>query len=102
MVLSLALPVLPELQAALDAPPSGHMTFLSGSRAAVFLRWINFVSDSGKPYGLTSSQRRWWSFLGMDAGREPARAWRAYETHIARARWMTDTIFAMTYEQDGG
>jgi hypothetical protein len=28
--------------------------------------------------------------LGIDPGREPARAWRAYETHMARARWMTE------------
>lgn len=27
--------------------------------------------------------------LGIDASREPARARRAYETHLARAQWMT-------------
>lgn len=27
--------------------------------------------------------------LGIDPAKEPARAWRAYETHLARAKWMT-------------
>ncbi len=27
--------------------------------------------------------------LQIDPVREPGRAWRAYETHLARAKWMT-------------
>ncbi|MCR6631473.1 MAG: DUF2285 domain-containing protein [Magnetospirillum sp.] len=29
--------------------------------------------------------------LDIDPDREPDRAWRAHETHLARARWMTRT-----------
>jgi hypothetical protein len=28
--------------------------------------------------------------LHIDPTKEPARAWRAWETHLARARWMTE------------
>jgi len=28
--------------------------------------------------------------LGIDSSKEPDRAYRAYETHMARARWMTE------------
>jgi hypothetical protein len=28
--------------------------------------------------------------LGIDSSKEPDRAYRAHETHIARARWMTE------------
>ncbi|MFA7602213.1 MAG: DUF2285 domain-containing protein [Novosphingobium sp.] len=27
--------------------------------------------------------------FGIDPGREPRRAWDVYESHLARARWMT-------------
>jgi len=28
--------------------------------------------------------------LHIDPSREPARAWRAWESHLARAKWMTE------------
>jgi Uncharacterized conserved protein (DUF2285) len=28
--------------------------------------------------------------LGIDSSKEPDRAYRAYDTHMARARWMTE------------
>ena len=43
--------------------------------------------------------------LRIDATREPSRARRAYETHLARAKWMTkvgyrDLLNAGSYEAD--
>jgi hypothetical protein len=39
--------------------------------------------------------------LRIDPDREPERATRAYETHLARAKWMTHTGYRLLLRQGG-
>jgi hypothetical protein len=69
-----------------EAPCEDELTPYDRAHFTTYLRLLDAESDGAD-----------WTeaaliVLGIDPGREPARAWRARtcETHMARARWMTE------------
>ncbi len=67
-----------------EAPCTDELTPYDRAHFTTYLRLLDAAADGAD-----------WTeaaliVLGIDASREPARAWRAYETHMARARWMTE------------
>jgi transposase len=41
------------------------------------------------------------TLFGVDAGREPQRARRVHDAHLARARWMTETGYRQLVRESG-
>jgi hypothetical protein len=67
-----------------EAPYADELTPYDRAHFTTYLRLLDAESDGADWTEATLI------ILCIDAGREPARAWRAYETHMARARWMTE------------
>ncbi|HQT62087.1 DNA -binding domain-containing protein [Acidiphilium sp.] len=65
------------------APNATHVTDYDRSHAALYLRLLD-AADEGAPWEEAAH-----IVLGIDPAREPARARSAYESHLARARWLT-------------
>lgn len=69
-----------------EAPPdSEHLTDYDRRHLKTYARLLD-----------AAAERADWEevariVLGFDAGREPVRAKRAYEAHLARAQWMSRT-----------
>lgn len=65
------------------APNATHVTDYDRSHAALYLRLLD-AADEGAPWEEAAH-----IVLGIDPAREPSRARSAYESHLARARWLT-------------
>ena len=65
------------------APNATHVTDYDRSHAALYLRLLD-AADEGAPWDEAAH-----IVLVIDPAREPARARSAYESHLARARWLT-------------
>ena len=65
------------------APNAAHVTDYDRSHAALYLRLLD-AAEEGAPWEEAAR-----IVLAIDPAREPARARSAYESHLARARWLT-------------
>lgn len=70
----------------LDAPPDSE-TLTGYDRACIklYVRLLDSVADNA------DWREAVLILFGIDPGAEPDRARRVYDSHLARARWMTDT-----------
>jgi hypothetical protein len=66
------------------APSEAHLTDYDRSHLPIYLRLLDAASE-GAPWEEVAR-----IVLGLDPAREPDRARRAHETHLARARWLTE------------
>jgi hypothetical protein len=66
------------------APDDAQLTDYDRAHVAQYLRLLD-AEDAGAPWTEVTIL-----VLGIDPAREPERARRAYESHLARARWMID------------
>ncbi len=66
-----------------SAPSEALLTDYDRAHTATYLRLLD-AAEEGAPWEEASR-----IVLGIDPHREPARAKRAYETHLARAQWLT-------------
>jgi hypothetical protein len=69
----------------IQRPEDPELTAYDHEHLATYLRLLDADAENAD-----------WSevariILGIDAELEAARAYRAYETHLARARWMTES-----------
>lgn len=68
-----------------DAPPADEcVTVYDLDHLKLYLRLLDAESE-GAPLADIA-----WILLGIDAALEPERAWRVHDTHLGRARWMTE------------
>ncbi len=68
-----------------DAAPSDeHVTDYDRAHVKAYLRMLD-AAEEGAAWEEVSS-----IVLGIDPLREPVRAKRAYDTHLARARWLAN------------
>jgi hypothetical protein len=65
------------------APSEPTLTVYDRAHFATYLRLLDAAAE-GAPWREACR-----IVLGIDPVLEPERAWRAHETHLARARWMT-------------
>ncbi len=77
-----------------SAPFEAHLTDYDRAHTATYLRLLDAAKE-GAPWEEASQ-----IVLGIDPLREPARAKRAYESHIARARWLTKHGYKEFLERD--
>ncbi|WP_026607576.1 DNA -binding domain-containing protein [Methylocapsa acidiphila] len=66
------------------APSEAQVTDYDRMHLTTYLRLLDAASE-GAPWEEVAR-----IVLGLDPAREPARARRAHETHLARARWLTE------------
>ena len=78
------------------APQSDDLTDYDHSHMTLYLRLID-ADDSG-----ASMQEICEILFGIDAAREPDRARNAYESHLTRARWMTEHGYRKLLEGGAG
>ena len=73
----------------MDAPVADEPPLSDGLTAYDELHLIHYlrILDSSREDGAWQQAAR--DILGIDPDREPARAQRAYDTHLARAQWMS-------------
>lgn len=67
-----------------DAPWSDGLTDYDREHFVVYLRLLDACADGAKDDEMCKI------VLGIDPGKEPDRAKRALESHLKRARWMTE------------
>ena len=77
-----------------SAPFEAHLTDYDRAHTATYLRLLDAAKDGA--HWEEASQ----IVLGIDPLREPARAKRAYDSHIARARWLTEHGYKEFLERD--
>jgi hypothetical protein len=69
----------------LDEPPEGAMlTAYDREHAKLYLRLLDAAADGADWREAVSI------LFGLDPSREPERARHIHDTHLARARWMTE------------
>jgi hypothetical protein len=68
-----------------QAPTQDGLTDYDRLHLATYLRLLDAAQD-GADWGAVTR-----AILGIDPTRDPERARRAYDSHLARARWMTET-----------
>lgn len=78
------------------APQSDDLTDYDHAHMTLYLRLID-ADDSD-----ASMQEICEILFGIDAAREPDRARNAYESHLARARWMTEHGYRKLLEGGAG
>ena len=66
------------------APTDPHFTDYDRSHLTIYLRLLDAESD-GAPWGDVAR-----IVLNLDPDREPDRARRAHDTHLARAHWLSE------------
>ncbi len=76
------------------APLGAHLTDYDRAHTATYLRLLDAAKE-GAPWEEASQ-----IVLGIDPLREPARAKPAYDSHIARARWLTKRGYKEFLERD--
>ncbi len=70
----------------LDEPPwSDHVTDYDRAHFDVYLRLLDASAEGAEEHEIIQV------VLGLDASQEPERARRMFESHLRRARWMTET-----------
>jgi hypothetical protein len=67
-----------------EAPWSDHVTTYDRKHFTVYLRLLDAAADGAS----TEEMSR--IVLGIDPAKEPARAKQALDSHLRRARWMTE------------
>lgn len=67
-----------------QAPAAPDLTAYDRDHIAVYMRLLDAAKDGA------SWEEAAGIVLGIDPGREPERARRAYDSHLDRARWMID------------
>lgn len=67
-----------------SAPTESRLTEYDRAHFAIYLRLLDAARD-GAPWAEAAR-----IVLGIDPIREPDRARRSHDSHLARARWMTD------------
>lgn len=65
------------------APSEPHVTEYDREHITIYLRLLDAAEDKA------SWEEAAQIVLGIDPAREPERARRAHETHLARARWLS-------------
>ncbi|ESY71781.1 hypothetical protein X743_18795 [Mesorhizobium sp. LNHC252B00] len=71
-------------EAFLDQPPeSQELTRYDREHMTLYIRLLDAAADGADWHEAVSI------LFGLDANLEPERARRVYDTHLARARWMT-------------
>ncbi|MBA4208410.1 MAG: DUF2285 domain-containing protein [Parvibaculum sp.] len=69
----------------LDEPPqSASMTDYDRTHLKLYMRLLDAEADGADWEEAVEI------LFGIDPDREPERAWRVYQSHLARARWMTE------------
>lgn len=78
--------VMPKLtpQVADAAPTEARLTDYDRAHLPIYMRLLD-AADANAPWDEAAR-----IVLGIDPTREPDRAKRAYDSHLARARWMID------------
>jgi hypothetical protein len=72
-------------QAFLDQPPESQaITKYDREHMKLYIRLLDAATDGAAWQEAVSI------LFGLNAGLEPERARRVYDTHLARARWMTE------------
>jgi len=66
-----------------DPPESAELTDYDRAHMTLYLRLLDAASDGADWREAVSI------LFGLDPARDPERAHRVYESHLARARWMT-------------
>lgn len=74
----------PTPQVADAAPTEARLTDYDRAHLPIYMRLLD-AADAGAPWDEAAR-----IVLGIDPTREPDRAKRAYDSHLARARWMMD------------
>jgi len=69
---------------AAEAPSSPVLTGYDEAHAVTYLRLLDAAAEDADWHEVARI------VLGCDPDRDPDRAWRTYESHLARARWMTE------------
>jgi len=73
-----------------DAAPSGsQITDYDRGHMKLYLRLLDAAADGADWREVVSTM------FGLDSSREPERARRVYDSHLARARWMTTDGYAL-------
>ena len=67
-----------------EVPWSDHVTTYDREHFTVYLRLLDAAADGA------SAEEMSRIVLGIDPTKEPARAKQAFESHLRRARWMTE------------
>ena len=70
------------------APEESRLTAYDESHLAAYLRLLD-ADDDGADWRETAAV-----ILGVDAAAEPQRAKTMHDSHLARARWMTEVGYA--------
>lgn len=70
------------------APDVSQLTAYDESHLATYLRLLD-AADEGADWRDTAA-----AILGVDAAAEPQRAKMMHDSHLARARWMTEVGYA--------
>jgi hypothetical protein len=76
---------LPDPDVADEAPTSPVLTGYDEERFLTYIRLLDAASEDADWREVAKV------VLHIDPDKEPERAYRAWETHLARARWMTTT-----------
>ena len=72
-----------------EAPSPSYLTSYDFSHLVLYLQLLDACA-----YGATSDEIAC-EILGIDPAKEPARAQRAVESHLRRARWMRKTGYRL-------
>lgn len=72
-----------------EAPISDHLTDYDREHLVTYLRMLDADAALAEPEEVMRI------VLHLDPKAEPERAWRAYRSHLARARWMTKVGHAL-------
>ena len=67
-----------------EVPWSDHVTAYDREHFTVYLRLLDAAADGASPEEMSRI------VLGIDPANEPARAKLALDSHLRRARWMTE------------
>jgi len=73
-----------DLKIANEVPWSDHVTAYDREHFTVYLRLLDAAADGA------SAEEMSRIVLGIDPANEPARAKQALDSHLRRARWMTE------------
>ncbi len=69
----------------MDEPPQcGSMTDYDRAHLKLYMRLLDAEADGADWEEAVEI------LFGIDPDREPERAWRIHQSHLARARWMTE------------
>ncbi|MER8808228.1 DUF2285 domain-containing protein [Mesorhizobium australicum] len=83
-------------EAFLDQPPeSQEITRYDREHMKLYIRLLDAAADGADWHEAVSI------LFGLDADFEPERARRVYDTHLARARWMTEHGYRKLVRESG-